>query len=337
MDNTIEFVKVMISIVIPAFNVENYIEDCIKSVIRQTYKDWEILLIDDGSTDRTSIICESFALEYNNIKVYHTYNKGVSAAKNLGLTRALGDWIIFLDADDYWISDECLSTVVKVISLHDVDILRYEYKAVDEKGIDLYAHSIEHKYSISNRVISSYPFFHTALNGEFFGWLCAFRKDIILQHKFDESISYQEDVDFFIRLFAIRDYRCIYIPERFYAYRKRTQSLTTTPNVNNLKSSFILCDRYSRLAETMECLDLQKEYRYYSVFKYYRTISTITEDTYYSSYHQILRQINVTALYFRTLYRMIKHNIWGKFSLFILMPPIFSVPLIRLKNQIVAK
>lgn len=329
--------NILVSIIVPVYNVGKYLDECISSVINQKYKNWELILVDDGSADESWKICCQYASRHSNIKVFHRENQGVSASKNYGLSLAQGDWIVFLDADDYWISDECLSSVVNVISLYDVDIVRYEYKAVDEKGIDLYAHSIERKYSISNHVISSYSFFHTVIDGEFFGWLCAFRKEIILQHKFDESMSYQEDVDFLIRLFAMRDYRCIYIPERFYAYRKRTQSLTTTPNVNNLKSSFILCDRYSRLADIMECKKMQKEYRYYSVFKYYRTISTIAEDTYYSSYSQVLRQINVTALHLRTLFRMIKHNIWGKFSLFILMPPIVSVPLIRLKNQVVAK
>lgn len=91
----------LVSVVIPVYNVEEYLDDCIKSVITQTYKDLEIILVDDGSTDLSPQICEQYAMRDNRIKVIHQQNKGISVARNVGMTYATGSYIYFLDSDDY--------------------------------------------------------------------------------------------------------------------------------------------------------------------------------------------------------------------------------------------
>lgn len=92
--------KIEISIIIPAFNAEKYIEKCIKSALNQTFKNIEIIVVDDGSTDRTPQICDDIAVIYNNVKVYHIPNSGVAAARNLGIEKTSGDYIQFIDSDD---------------------------------------------------------------------------------------------------------------------------------------------------------------------------------------------------------------------------------------------
>lgn len=90
----------MISIIVPVYKAEKYIGQCIKSILSQTYTDWELLLIDDGSTDHSGAICDEYALKDKRITVYHKENGGVSSARNYGLDKANGDWITFIDADD---------------------------------------------------------------------------------------------------------------------------------------------------------------------------------------------------------------------------------------------
>lgn len=91
----------MISIIIPVYNVEDYLEECLNSCITQTYQNLEILAIDDGSTDKSSKILDDYAAYEPRLKVFHQVNKGVVDARNLGISEALGEWIVFLDSDDF--------------------------------------------------------------------------------------------------------------------------------------------------------------------------------------------------------------------------------------------
>lgn len=91
---------VLISVIVPAYNVALYLEDCVDSILASTFQDYEILLIDDGSTDETSVICDALAARSDKIKVFHTENRGVCAARNLGINNAAGEYINFVDGDD---------------------------------------------------------------------------------------------------------------------------------------------------------------------------------------------------------------------------------------------
>lgn len=103
------------SIIIPVYNVELYLYKCIESVLNQTYQNLEILLIDDGATDRCPEICDEYALKDSRIKVIHKKNGGQSSARNAGLDLAQGDYILFLDSDDYWEGDDFLNQLADKI------------------------------------------------------------------------------------------------------------------------------------------------------------------------------------------------------------------------------
>ena len=95
--------KPLISIIVPVYNVEDYIEECLESLVKQTYKNLEIILIDDGSTDNSGEICDDYVLKDTRIKCFHQINQGVGAARNKGLEVAEGELIGFVDPDDYLI------------------------------------------------------------------------------------------------------------------------------------------------------------------------------------------------------------------------------------------
>ena len=93
-----------ISIIVPIYNVENYIRQCVESVIAQTHQDLELILVDDGSPDNCGRICDTYAEGDSRIKVIHKENGGLSDARNVGVANATGEYILFLDGDDYWIA-----------------------------------------------------------------------------------------------------------------------------------------------------------------------------------------------------------------------------------------
>jgi Glycosyltransferases involved in cell wall biogenesis len=109
----------LISVIVPIYNCENYINQCVDSILAQTCTNFELLLIDDGSSDNSGIICDEYAKKDARVKVFHKENGGVSSARNLGLHEAKGEWIAFVDADD-WIKDTYLSDFR--IGEKDVDI-----------------------------------------------------------------------------------------------------------------------------------------------------------------------------------------------------------------------
>ena len=105
----------LISIIVPVYNVEKYLSKCIESILHQTYKNFELILVDDGTPDNSGKICDEYALKDSRIKVFHKANGGVSSARNLGIDKAEGEWVTFVDADDYLLSEflEGLYTPIK--------------------------------------------------------------------------------------------------------------------------------------------------------------------------------------------------------------------------------
>ena len=123
----------LISVIMPVYNVEKYITKAIQSVLNQTYKNFELILIDDGSTDKSRSICNDFKQKDNRINVVHQNNQGVSSARNKGIQIAKGDYIVFVDADDE-ISNNALETMYIEIVKTKVDIVITNYTRVSIEG-----------------------------------------------------------------------------------------------------------------------------------------------------------------------------------------------------------
>ena len=113
------------SVIIPVYNVEKYINRCVKSILSQRYNGMEIILIDNGSTDRSGSICDIYANEYANISVYHIENHGVGSARNFGLSKARGEFIYFVDSDDYLVGNLFAEFEDKLTP--DLDLLVFSY------------------------------------------------------------------------------------------------------------------------------------------------------------------------------------------------------------------
>lgn len=155
----------MISIIVPIYNTEKYLRQCLDSIQRQTYKDWEAILVDDGSSDGSPAICDEYAEKNSQIRVYHKQNEGVAIARNVGLDHASGEYVTFVDSDD-WVEPNYLSTLAKNAGKADIiffshnqycedgDIVRYQMRPslkTDKMGIEkevchLYTNLAQHDY-----------------------------------------------------------------------------------------------------------------------------------------------------------------------------------------------
>ena len=213
-----------VSIVIPVYNVEKYIERCLKSILNQTLDSIEVIVIDDGSTDNSGKICDEFSSKYKNIKTIHKKNEGVSSARNLGITLAKGEYIGFVDPDDfihinmYKVLYENAKKVNSDIAVCSVNEIRgNEIFTEDNTGKFI-------KYSkseaISGYFNDRYPFNHNYLCNKLF------RKKLFDNVRLNEKIAYQEDSEIMIKLLNASD-SIAYIGKPLYNYDLREGSLSS--------------------------------------------------------------------------------------------------------------
>lgn len=172
-----------ISIIVPVYNTENYLHKCIDSILMQTFSDFELLLIDDGSTDNSGVICDEYSLKDRRIIVFHTQNNGASFARNIGLNHAKGDWITFIDSDDWLESNAYLETLYPIDNV-DFSVIYYVNNQIDRKCDN----KIYYKHEM-NSFLSDCLLKIILMVDKFF------KRDIIERNhlRFDSAIAYAED------------------------------------------------------------------------------------------------------------------------------------------------
>ena len=121
---------VSFSIIIPVYNVEQYLDQCVGSVVSQSYRNFEVILVDDGSLDGSGALCDAWAARDARIRVIHQENQGLSGARNTGIRAAIGDYLMFLDSDDWWSNDSVLETVACRLEKTGADVLSFSYQKV---------------------------------------------------------------------------------------------------------------------------------------------------------------------------------------------------------------
>lgn len=210
----------MISIIVPVYNAKLYLNTCINSVLAQNNKSWELLLIDDGSNDGSSSICDEYALKDSRIKVYHKINGGVSSARNLGLNSAKGEWIHFLDADDY-ISDDFLNIPPKC---NDCDVIQKSVNIINGEIVN--SRKICPKILHRRNDIDSF-FVNHRTNAL---WDKIIKRSIIDKSRFDENIKVGEDLIFFLS-FIKKINKYAFSNIGIYYYRVHTNSVMQSLNI----------------------------------------------------------------------------------------------------------
>lgn len=184
----------LLSIIIPVYNVENYISKCIDSVLIQNYKYFELILIDDGSTDKSGIICEKYKIKDRRVNVIHTSNKGPGAARNIGLKNAKGIYVTFLDSDDY-VEKNYYESLIKEMHLNNIDIIQGAYTEIGKEV------AIKNKpyILINNTEQICFEFFRKYYFDNYL-WNKIFKFNIIKDCDFP-NLFYSEDQCFLLKAF----------------------------------------------------------------------------------------------------------------------------------------
>lgn len=182
-----------LSIIVPIYNAEKYLARCIESIISQTFKDWELILINDGSTDYSKYLAEDYVKKDSRIHLINTQNYGVSHARNLGLINATGKYISFIDSDDE-LEKNSLSIFKEIETYHQATLYKFGYSKISN---DTKSNIISQQIGLFNVSQTLLIIEQNMYSG--FLWNSIFRKDIIdkYQLKFDETISWCEDHIFF--------------------------------------------------------------------------------------------------------------------------------------------
>lgn len=296
---------VLISVVVPVYNVEPYLQECIKSVLNQENAKFELILVDDGSTDGSGNICDKYALLDKRVKVYHKENGGLPSARNYGIDKANGEYIIFLDSDDYWFDKKTLFHLVSVAEKNKVDTVRGEYKEFIDGDI---CNKTEEFIEPTNfSILNNEELLAESRNKGYFVWLYLFRIELIKDIKFDENQKFQEDIEFSIRLF-LNDFKGVVIPFRFYAYRKRSSSLTTSCNTKHLYYSFLLSRKFGDYSKIVKTDYLRELYIKSSVEIYNATMETLVSTPYYKMSSRLIKEFQLNDLQktIKKLARMLK-------------------------------
>jgi glycosyltransferase involved in cell wall biosynthesis len=222
-----------ISIIVPVYNIEKNLSDCIDSILACELSDIEILLIDDGSTDFSGKICDTYAEKNRQIVVHHKENGGVSNTRNFGIEKAIGEWIIFIDGDDRVVSEqfEQFKTIL-LDSTENIQII------INDVIINRYSQSIVQKNrgaTLDEVLINSKSVWNV--------WRYAFKKEFILESnaKYDNKLSFAEDLKFTFSVLSAENSSFAVVHSPYYIYNHRTGSTLSSITPTKIFSLYRTC------------------------------------------------------------------------------------------------
>lgn len=234
----------LISIIIPVYNAEAYLNPCLNSIVNQTYSEIEIILIDDGSTDKSGEICDSYSLVNSKVRVIHMANQGVSAARNIGIKQAKGKYIAFVDSDD-WVEPNFIECLIYNMKKSNADLsivdLVYEYSNEDE-GQSTNISRLDVKEISSDGI-----WFELLYSSKIGGFLCnkLFKKQFITR-LLDESLHYCEDFVFTAE-YCKNIEKAVCTDAKLYHYRQGQGNASSNFTYNS--KIFTLLNSYQKIEE----------------------------------------------------------------------------------------
>ena len=227
----------LFSVVVPIYNVEKYLRECIDSILAQTVKDYEIILVDDGSLDGSPDICDEYAAKYDNVKVIHKPNGGLSDARNAGTDIAVGDYIIYIDSDDYFANEYVFEGIKKKTEKHP-DIILYKFRKYFEKtktfgecSFDFNGiYDNEEACTVINKLVRKDAFYCAA-------WAKVIKRSLLCDNNicFKKGII-SEDIEWYYHVLMKAESFAL-IDEVVIIYRQRAGSISASPNEKSLSDN----------------------------------------------------------------------------------------------------
>lgn len=240
--------KDKISVVLPVYNCEKYIDRCIDSIINQTYKNFEIILVNDGSTDNSLNLLKKYKKKDKRIILIDKKNEGVSVARNIAIDRSSGDYITFVDADDY-LEKDALETMINLIKKEKVDILRTTYYKIKNDSIKF--EKIIYNGKIKLTPLNKEKIIESILNQSLhcYLWILLIKRDVIIKNNifFEKELYVHQDIDYYLSL--IINSKTIYFSDKltyYYVYNESgSKNLENARRniISNINLSYILVEK----------------------------------------------------------------------------------------------
>ena len=247
----------LISVVVPVYNAEKYLEQCIDSVLEQTYNNIELILVDDGSTDSSGDICDKYALKDQRVKVVHQKNARIGAARNRGIEEATGDYLTFIDSDDY-IERETYQECIKLIEKYNADLIQWDLTFWSEEGcIDVFPNRELSEYTelIMDRKAALEKMFEWKNMDSRFNhiwtdthciWTKMVKKELFDDLRFPEGKEYEDEM--VLHHLIYKSKKVVFINRRFSNYRLRAKSTVHSMNLKGHADKVdALYDRYQMI------------------------------------------------------------------------------------------
>ena len=274
--------KPLISVIVPIYNVENYLERCIESIRNQTYKNLEIILVDDGSIDNSGSVCDLYLKKDVRIHVIHKANGGLSSARNAGIDVASGELITFIDSDD-WIDLDTYEYSLRLMKTYHADVIEFNYVMVDaERYLKQPKEKICH---YSGKEILQYYMESTTKTGSYSVCRCLFPRYSVRNNRFREG-KINEDIDFKYRALSLCETLVVSNQHKYYYYQSGN-SLSTGGLKNKdfdlYEAAYELCkltqnESYGSIAKLGRVKQARTAFSLLSRIAYYGTDDEIADE-----------------------------------------------------------
>lgn len=279
-----------LSIIVPVYNVAPYLLKCVDSLLAQDITDYEIILVDDGSTDECPQICDHYVELYPHIHVIHQKNAGLSAARNSGIATAQGEYILFVDSDDY-LQPNTLGILLEQVERDNLDVLRFRYQNVKENGEAFAPYKDMTNYNdYSVCPIDGLTFLNDRMSTQCYAWLFIVRTEIVRQELFTPGI-YFEDTDWTPRM-LLRAKRVASTDMVVYNYLWREGSITLSQK-DLAKMRKQLHDKLEILAKLNQLGNTVSDRRWFDsmISSLVVNVVGIIASTFYGERKEYMRQI----------------------------------------------
>lgn len=314
----------MISVIVPVYNTEPYLARCINSILNQSFSDFELLLIDDGSTDGSEVICDTYTAKDKRVRVFHKENGGVSSARNWGLQEAKGEWVCFVDSDD-----ELLPYGLEIMTdgiSDSVDLIIGGYEVLDDEEVVVYSIKTHKSECITNALAVKEMYSPTDYQYQGYVWNKMFRTLVIKANslRFAEDICFNEDRLFVTQFICLsrRDVSYTTIPVYKYFERRGRAMMSIKRGFNPKFVTDMEAQIRMRQIVRESYGDTLSDFADYGVYLSYRRIVGMMKESHYvnGKLKSLLRFQLVNAigirLYAKYEIRRNKHRLLNKIKRF---------------------
>lgn len=290
---------ITISVIVPVYNVEKYLCQCVDSVLRQNFSGYEIILVNDGSTDNSGKICDEYAQKHSNIKVIHKQNGGLSDARNFGVKKAEGEYLMFLDSDDFWEGTNILSDLSKIIEKDNPDLIINQITTFFDENSQSSVRKFRNVERLKSNVFKD-NLEYLVKNDIYYATACnkTIKRSVIENHtlffckgQVHEDVSWCADIIPYIDTFHL-------YTNPFYQYRKNRQdSLThkvTTKSATDLMD--IISEQLPKLSKIKGGLQYLSYNYYVCIDKY----NHLEDEGYKEEYLKRINEVKYLLKYYPT-------------------------------------